>query len=149
MRARATGDWQGFGGGWQARGVATSKKRPDLPVEYVERISAVLGALPEVVQEPAWVGVRWQVRKRTVAHAFGGEDQLFRVTFRGEPDEVVAFEHLGDPYFRCGWGQDVIGLLLDESTDWEEVAELLTESYCLRAPAELARQVERPVPPES
>ena len=35
-------------------------------------------------------------------------------------------------------------MLLDEQTDWTEVAELLTDSYCLQAPARLADQVSRP-----
>ena len=42
-------------------------------------------------------GTRWRVGSATVAHVFGGEDQVFRITFRGEPDEVAAFEHLGEP----------------------------------------------------
>ena len=58
----------------------------------------------------------------TVAHVFGGEDQLFRITFRAESDEVMAFEHLGAPYFRAGWGRNVVGLLLDDETDWDEVS---------------------------
>jgi len=104
----------------------------------------VLLALPDVEQEKAWVGTRWRVHGNTVAHVFGGEDQRFRVTFRGEPDEVAAFQHLGEPYFRGSWGENMIGLLLDDDTDWAEVAELLTDSYCLQAPAGLARLVERP-----
>ena len=61
-----------------------------------------------------------------------------------EPDEVAAFEHMGDPYFRASWGGNVVGLLLDDDTDWEELAELLTDSYCIQAPTTLAEQVPRP-----
>ena len=56
----------------------------------------------------------------------------------------MAFEHLGAPYFRAGWGRNVVGMLLDDDTDWDEVAELLTESYCLQAPVHLVEQVDRP-----
>ena len=98
--------------------------------------------------EAAWVGTRWQVGTSpggaTVAHVFGGEDQLFRVVFRAEPDEVIALQHLGPPYFRSGWGRNVVGLLLDDDTDWDELAELLTDSYCVQAPRELAARVPRP-----
>lgn len=118
--------------------------RPLVPEEWVARIDAVLGALPGCAREAAWTGTRWRVGGATVAHVFGGEDQLFRITFRGEPDEVAAFEHLGDPYFRAGWGGNLIGMLLDERTDWEELAEALTDSYCIQAPAHLADRVERP-----
>lgn len=118
--------------------------RPEVPPALVRRIGGVLTGLPQVRQEDAWVGVRWRVGQATVAHVFGGEDQLFRVTFRAEPDEVMAFEHLGAPYFRAGWGRNVVGLVLGDDTDWEELAELLTDSYCLQAPPHLAESVPRP-----
>ncbi|HXH79076.1 MmcQ/YjbR family DNA-binding protein [Nocardioides sp.] len=120
------------------------KDRPLVPEEWVLRLDAIMSRFPGCAQEPAWVGTRWRVGSATVAHVFGGEDQLFRITFRAEPDEVIAFEHLGDPYFRTGWGGNVVGLLLDDDTDWSELAEVLTDSYCLQAPARLAAQVERP-----
>ena len=119
-------------------------ERPEVPAAMVRRIGKILRALPDCYEESAWVGVRWRVGSATVAHVFGGEDGLFRITFRAEPDEVMAFEHLGEPYFRSGWGQNVVGMLLDEGTDWTELAELLTDSYCLQAPVRLASQVERP-----
>ncbi|MDP3891551.1 MmcQ/YjbR family DNA-binding protein [Nocardioides sp.] len=118
--------------------------RPPVPEEMRAGIGAILGRFPQCVEEPAWVGMRWRVGQATVAHVFGGEDQLFRLTFRAEPDEVAAFEHLGPPYFKVGWGGNAVGLLLDDTTDWEELAELLTDSYCLQAPARLASQVSRP-----
>ena len=118
--------------------------RPDLPPEWVERLRTVLGRLPECEEHAAWTGVAWRVGQATVAHAFGGEDQQFRITFRAEPEEVLAFEHLGAPYFRVAWGANVVGMLLDGDTDWEELAELLTDSYCLQAPQRLVRLVERP-----
>lgn len=120
--------------------------RPDVPGAWVERIRALLADLPDCLEEDAWTGVRWRVRQATVAHVFGGEDGLFRITFRAEPAEVMAFEHLGPPYFRAPWGGNVVGLLLDENTDWQELGELLTDSYCLQAPTHLAEQVPRPEP---
>ena len=121
-----------------------SKDRPVVPEEWVVRLDAILLALPECRQERAGVGTRWRVGSATVAHVFGGEDQLFRIIFRAEPDEVIAFEHLGEPYFRSGWGANVVGLLLDDDTDWTELAEMLTDSFCLQAPVRLAEQVDRP-----
>lgn len=124
--------------------MARKIERPLVPEEWVLRIGAVLGPLPRVREEPAWVGTRWRIGQATVAHVFGGEDQLFRITFRAEPDEVMAFQHLGDPYFNVGWSGNAVGMLLDEDTDWDELAELLTDSYCLQAPQGLAAQVARP-----
>ncbi|MEZ5095636.1 MAG: hypothetical protein R2731_05700 [Nocardioides sp.] len=80
------------------------KDRPLVPEAWVDRIESILGVLPQVICEPAWVGTRWRVQGATIAHVFGGEDQLFRITFRGEPEEVMAFQHLGAPYFKSEWG---------------------------------------------
>lgn len=114
----------------------------------MRHIDGVLGRLPRCAQEPAWTGIRWRVGGATVAHVFGGEDQLIRATFRGEADEVAAFEHMGPRYFRVGDRGNVIGMLLDDQTEPEELTELLTDSYCLQAPQHLAARVERPALPE-
>jgi hypothetical protein len=120
-------------------------ERPEVPEPWVRRLRALLvDRFPECVQEDAWVGVRWRVGDATIAHVFGGEDGIFRITFRAESDEVMAFRHLGRPYFKAGWGANVVGVLLDDDTDWSELGELLTDSYCIQAPARLARLVQRP-----
>jgi YjbR len=120
-------------------------ERPELPGAWVRRLRGMLvDGFPGCVEERAWVGVRWRVGQATIAHAFGGEDGLFRITFRADPDEVMAFQHLGRPYFKASWGGNVVGILLDDDTDWSELAELLTDSYCIQAPVRLARQVQRP-----
>lgn len=119
-------------------------ERPEVPEAMVARLREILAAFPKCLEDDAWVGVRWRVGQATVAHVFGGEDQLFRIMFRAEPDEVVAFEHLGPPYFKAGWGGNVVGMIVDDDTDWDEIAELLTDSYCIQAPAKLAALVERP-----
>ena len=119
-------------------------ERPELPLHVVERVRSLLARLPECEEQEAWVGVCWRVRRATVAHAFGGEDQLFRLTFRAEPDEVMALQHLGPPYFKAGWGGNVVGVVLDDDTDWEELGELLTDSFCLQAPQRLVDLVDRP-----
>ena len=118
--------------------------RPEVPASLLARVARVMDPLPRARPDDAWVGQRWRVGQATICHLFGGEDQLFRITFRAELDEVMAFEHLGAPYFRAGWGRNVVGMLLDDDTDWEELGELLTESYCLQAPAHLVEQVDRP-----
>lgn len=41
-------------------------------------------------------------------------------------------------------GANVVGIVLDDDVDWEEVSELLTESYCIMAPKKLAERVDRP-----
>ena len=121
-------------------------ERAPVPTDTVLRLAALLEHLPECHEHDAWTGVAWKVRDATVAHVFGGEDGLVRITFRAEPDEVEAFQHLGPQYFKASWGTNVVGIVLDDRTDWDELTELLTDSYCIQAPQALAAQVSRPAP---
>ena len=123
-----------------------TKERPPVPEEWVLRIADVLTELPEGTTEPAWVGARWQGGGGLVPHVSGGVVPFFRTPSRRDLDGRQPFEHLGPPYFRAGWGANVIGMLLDDGTDWTELAELLTDSYCLVAPKQLASRVARPDP---
>lgn len=121
-------------------------ERAPVPADVVLRVAAIVERLPQCRERDAWTGVAWKVRDATVAHLFGGEDGLVRITFRAEPDEVLAFQHLGPQYFKASWGSNAVGIVVDEHTDWDELAELLTDSYCIQAPQGLAAQVERPAP---
>ncbi|WP_202619075.1 MmcQ/YjbR family DNA-binding protein [Ornithinimicrobium cavernae] len=58
---------------------------------------------------------------------------------RARPTYTLIWEE--PPYFKAGWGQNVVGIVLDDDTDWEDLGEMLTDSYCLQAPATLAAQV--------
>ena len=52
---------------------------------------------------------------------------------------------MGHPFFGTRWRADEVGMVLDDDADWDEVAELLTESYCLLAPKKLVALVDRPL----
>ena len=58
--------------------------------------------------------------------------------FHAPPEEIDALVAIGDPFSR-GWDDGLVTMVLrdDGSTDWGEVKELLTESYCLLAPKKL------------
>ena len=119
--------------------------RPDVPEGMLDHLRAVAARLPGCVEERAWVGTRWRAGGRTIAHVFGGEDGLFRITLRGDPEDVAAFEHVGPSYFKTEWGRNVIGLVLGDlatwpDTDWPEVAEQVTISYLVHAPSDSRTQ---------
>lgn len=40
----------------------------DVPPEVLDRLRPICLGLPETYEEPAWVGTRWRIRKRTIAH---------------------------------------------------------------------------------
>jgi hypothetical protein len=133
----------------------------DVPAEILDRLRPVCLALAEAYEEPAWVGTRWRIRQRTFAHVFSIDPDDERVlaraaaadqpvcglTFRSSGDEIDALLCVGSPFFKPTWGPDVVGMVLADGTDWDEVAELLTESYCLLAPKKLAARIDRPPAP--
>jgi hypothetical protein len=129
---------------------------PDVDPGYVERLGAICMALPEVVEEDAWVGVRWSIRKKNFAHlvaigdgrpaayaeAAGTTGPATVLTFRSAGEELVALSAVGPPFFKPVWFRDIVGLVLPDDpavVDWDEVTELVTESYRLLAPKSLTR----------
>ncbi|GHP17674.1 hypothetical protein RN2511_024100 [Rhodococcus sp. NKCM2511] len=114
-------------------------------------------ALPETYEEQAWVGTRWRVRGRTFAHvldivdgtppafatAAGTDGPAHVLVFRSRGTELDALSRQ-DGFFAPGWGPEIIGMLLDESVDRTELGELITESYCTRAPKKLVALLRRP-----
>jgi YjbR len=129
-----------------------------VPADVVAKVRSICMVLPDVYEEQAWVGTRWLVRKRTFAHVLAVADgtppayaratratePVVVVTFRTSGDELDAIRNAGHPFFYGGWGRDVVGMVLDADTDWAEVCELLTESYCVLAPKKLVAFVDRP-----
>jgi len=127
--------------------------RIEPPGDVVARIGAVALALPDAYEEDAWTGVRWRVRGRTFAHvlvAQEGYTSAYRdvtgvtepttvLTFRSSGEELLALGHAGPPFYLPPWSPTVVGMVLDGDPDWDEVAELVTESYRCCAPQKLVR----------
>ncbi|WP_221767680.1 MmcQ/YjbR family DNA-binding protein [Nocardioides sp. LS1] len=65
------------------------------------------------------------------------------LTFRSSGDELLALAHAGPPFYRPPWSSTVVGMVLDDDTDWGEVAELVTESYRFCAPQKLRHRLDR------
>ena len=113
----------------------------EVPAEIVRRVRAACRHLPEAYEERAFTGVRWRIRGRTLVHVVTvvREPAPFTMmTFHSAGEELDALVAMGDPFFP-GWGPGLVAMVLrrDGSTDWDEVKELLTESYCLLAPKKL------------
>jgi hypothetical protein len=138
--------------------VATSVAGMDVEAEVeeaVRRVAAIAATLPETHEQDAWVGVRWRVRQSTFAHVFPTRDDKptgtaayagtraprVLLTFHAPAEEAATYAALGPPFFKPDWSPTVAGLRLGDDTDWEEVVELVTDSYCVRAPKKLARLV--------
>ncbi len=125
-------------------------ERIEPDADVVARLGATALALPEAYEEDAWTGVRWRIRARTFAHvmvAQAGFESSFRdltgiadatttLTFRAIGDELLALVHAGLPFYKPAWSPTIVGMVIDDDTDWAEVADLVTESYRVCAPAE-------------
>lgn len=125
--------------------------------DVVARVAATALALPDACEEDAWTGVRWRVRKKTFAHVLvaqegytsayrdltGVTDPTTVLTFRSSGDELLALTHAGPRFYKPPWAATVVGMVLDGDTDWDEVAELVTESYRFCAPQKLRNLLDR------
>ena len=138
-------------------------KRAEVADEIVDALRTICLGLPETRQEDAWVGTRWRVRMATFAHvvtidgghppayarAAGTDGPATVLTFRAAGAELDALAHAGAPFFKPVWFRDIVGMTIDEHTDWVEVAELVTDSYCVLAPKKLAARVTEPPVPDA
>jgi hypothetical protein len=120
----------------------------EIPEDVLERVRALCLALPEVT-------VRMDdslIRKRSTAYSFDIRRRSFcllvategstgqavpLLVLRARTSERQALLSIGHPYFASRAGGDRIGVLLTDDTDWEEIRELVTESYRILAPKKL------------
>jgi hypothetical protein len=118
----------------------------DVPAAIVARVRAACAHLPEAYEEQPFAGFRWRIRGQTLAHLVTRELEtgpVTSVTFHSRGAEAEALVASGDPFYP-GWGGGLVAMVLrdDGTTDWEEVKELVTDSYCHLAPKKLIARLE-------
>lgn len=125
----------------------------EIPEDIVERIRALCLALPEVtvrVDDPltsarstAW---SYDIRRRPfcLLMARAGPDGEPRplIVLRARPDEREALLASGHPFRASRGGRDRVVVMLSGDTDWEEIRELVIESYRILAPKKLSALLE-------
>jgi hypothetical protein len=121
----------------------------EVPEDAVERVRTLCLALPEVTvrvdasrirtRSTAW---SFDIRRRSFCLLVARESRTGKsvplLVLRTDPDEREALLSIGHPFFlprRAA--RDRIGVWLTDDTDWEEVRELVTESYRFLAPKKL------------
>ncbi|MCU4184449.1 MmcQ/YjbR family DNA-binding protein [Acidiferrimicrobium sp. IK] len=134
---------------------AASGAPVEVPTDVLQRISALCLALPEVTVRVDEA----RIDGRSTAHSFDVRKRSFclLVAVRkvsGEPSPLVvvradlaeraALLEVGHPYFAPRAGRDRIGVRLTGDTDWEEIRDLLTDSYWRVAPKKLAARLVQP-----
>jgi hypothetical protein len=125
------------------------KRSVEIPKGIFERVSALCLALPEVtVRVDAS-----RIRARSTAHSFDIRRRSFcllialegangktvpQLVLRTDPGDREALLSVGHPFYDSRGGHDRIRVLLAEDTDWDEIDELVTESYRILAPKKLS-----------
>lgn len=118
----------------------------NLPAHVVARARKICLAFPESEESEAPLGVGFRIRRRLFAHLFSiatpEDDHVTMLVCRADPEEREVLREIGHPFFIPRSGRDRVGVLIDDNTDWTEVAELVTESYRILAPKKLAAIVD-------
>jgi YjbR len=126
-----------------------------IPEDIFERVGTLCLALPEVTVRVDASLVRsrstaysFDIRRRSFCLLVASEVRTGRpaplLVLRADPDERDALLAVGHPFFPSGAGRDRVGVWLTDDTDWEEIRELLTESYRRIAPKKLTALVDEP-----
>jgi hypothetical protein len=120
----------------------------EVPEDIVERVRTLCLALPEVTvrvdyslteaRSTAW---SFDIRRRSFCLLVAARDPAGQavplLVLRAGPQDRDALLAVGHPFFPPRAGRDRIGVLLTDDTDWEEIRELVTESYRVLAPKKL------------
>ena len=120
----------------------------EVPADMVERIRTLCLALPEVtvrvdlsLSRARSTAYSFDIRRRSfcllVARENSAGKPVTLLVLRADPDERDALLAMGHPFFAPRAGPGRIGVRLTGETDWEEIRELVTESYRILAPKKL------------
>ncbi len=125
----------------------------EVPEDLVERVRALCLALPEVTvridasqssaRSTAW---SFDIRRRSfcllVARAGASGQPVPLLVLHARPEEREALLSAGHPFHASRAGGDRVVVVLTGAPDWEEIRQLVTESYRILAPKKLAAMLD-------
>lgn len=114
----------------------------DVPPAIFERIEAICLALPDAsLRSDRWAHA-FEVRRRVFTFLLNMTNSdgsgVTIIALSADEDERRALLAEGHPYFPPSTGARRLGIVIDEDTDWAQLAELITDSYRLNAPKTLS-----------
>jgi hypothetical protein len=117
----------------------------------LERTQAIVARLPDVERSDNPPGCYFLVRRKIFGQVATFLDPrghpATHVAMRPDPEEREALIAMGHPYFSRGpWDERLgrIAVAIEVDTDWDEIAELVTDSYRQTAPKKLVAQLDAP-----
>jgi len=125
----------------------------EVPADIVERIRTLCLALPEVTvrvddsrTRARSTALSFDIRRRSFCLLVAREDSAGKpvslLVLRANPEEREALLSIGHPFFASRAGHDRIVVVFTDDTDWEEIHELVTESYRVLAPKKLTEMLD-------
>jgi hypothetical protein len=134
--------------GQGSRGRAPASAPIEVPEDIFERVRALCLALPEVTVrvDDSLTSTRstahsFDIRRRSFCLLVAREGPAGRavplLVLRAARGDCAALLAMGRPFFAPRAGRDRVGVLLTGDPDWEEIRELVTESYRVLAPKKL------------
>lgn len=119
---------------------------PAVPRKVLNRVRTICLGLPETTLRSDRTAHAFEIRRRTFTWLFSVQDQslvsVSCVVVNADPSERAALLATGHPYFGAASNDRRLGVVLDEHPDWEQIAELIVDSYRLLAPKKLAASLE-------
>jgi YjbR len=120
----------------------------EVPEVIGERVRTLCLALPEVTVRVDYSLTRtrstaqsFDIRRRSFCLLVAVEGRTGKpvplLILRADPNEREALLAIGRPFFAPRAGRDRIGVLLTGHPDWEEIRELVIDSYRVLAPKKL------------
>ena len=120
-------------------GLTMASRQPAAKV--LGRLRKICLALPEAEEIETWGHPTFRVRKKIFVGCGAGEDGRVQMNCKAPPGEQRALVAADPARFfvpayvgNRGW----VGVRLDDPVDWDEIAELVEESYRLTAPKKLS-----------
>ena len=121
----------------------------EVPADIIERVRTLCLALPEVTVRVDYSRTRerstarsFDIRRRSFCLLVARENSTGKpvplLVLRAGQDEREALLATGRPFYPSRAGRDRIVVVLADDTDWEEIGELVIESYRILAPKKLA-----------
>jgi hypothetical protein len=117
--------------------------REQPPEALVDRVRAICARLLDAREHEAWTGTSWRVRGTTFAHvvqiadgrppayakAFATDGPATVVTFQAPPEDRDALRTTGHPFHLPPWRPGIVGMLIEDTTDWSDLADRIEDSY--------------------
>lgn len=124
------------------------------PEAALRAVRAICTSLPETTERvahgEAGAASSFDVRRRSfcllIEPDAPADQTVAFLVFCASPEDREMLLAMGHPYFETPRNRSKVGLVLGDAPDWDEIRELITDSYCCLAPKKLVALLD--LPPE-